>query len=88
MSATIIAVQFTMIHWNTTAHILILSRAPDNLTLHNLTNCQKQLVCPSQSRMLVSVLHYTFTETQYINATTDVQYIMTLKNTTVPAETL
>ena len=48
----------------------------------------KQSVRHSQLKMLVSVLHYTCRETQYTNTTTDVQYIMTLKNTTVPGEIL
>ena len=81
MYATIIAVQFTMIHWNTTAHIIILS--VDNLTLYDLVNSQKQSAHQSQLKMLASVLHYTFMKTQYTNTTTDVQYITTLKSITV-----
>ena len=80
MYVTTIAVQFTMIHWNTTAHIIILSL--EKLTLYDLVNCQSQL------KMLASVLHHTCRETQYTNATTDVQHIMTLKNITVPEDTL
>ena len=86
MSATTIAVQFTMIHWNTTAHIIILSL--DNLTLYNLVNCQKQSIRLSLLRTLASVLHYTFREVQHTNISTDVQYIMTLKSITVREETL
>ena len=48
----------------------------------------KQSAHQSQLKMLASVLHYTFRETQYTNTTTDVQFIMTLKNITVPGETL
>ena len=36
----------------------------DNLTLYKLTNCQKQIACQSQLKMLASVLHYTFREAQ------------------------
>ena len=46
----------------------------------------KQSVCHSQPKTPASVLHYTRRETQYKNTTTDVQYIMTLKNITVPGE--
>ena len=48
----------------------------------------KQSVHRSQPKMLVSVLPYTFRETQYTNTTTDVQFITTLKNITVRKETL
>ena len=48
----------------------------------------KQSPLHSQPKMLASVLHYTFRETQYTNTTTDVQFIMILKNIIVPGETL
>ena len=48
----------------------------------------KQSVRHSKLKMLAFVLHYTFTETLYTNATTDVQYITTLKIITVPGEIL
>ena len=82
----IIAVQFTMTHWSTTAHMIILSL--DKLTLYKLTNCQKQIVRQSQLIMLASVLHYTFKEAHHTSANTDVQYITTLKNITVHEEML
>ena len=44
---------------------------------------RKQSACHSQPKTLVSVLRYTFREAQYTNTTTDVQFIMTLKNITV-----
>ena len=86
MFVTIIAVQFTMIHWNTTAHIIILSL--DNVILYDFVNCQKQSAHLCQLKMLASVLCYTFREVQHTTFTTDVQYIMTLKNITVPGEIL
>ena len=60
----------------------------DNLTLYKLTNCQKQIACQSQLKMLASVLRYTFRETQHTYIITDVQYITTLQNTTVREEML
>ena len=78
MSGTTIAVQFTMIHWNTTAHIIILSL--DNLTLYDFVNSQKQSAHQSQFRTLASVLCYTFREVQHTNINTDVPFTMTLKN--------
>ena len=86
MFATIIAVLFTMTHWSTTAHMIILSL--DKLTLFKLTNCQKQIACQNQLKMLVSVLHYTFREAHHTSASTDVLYITTLKNITVHEEML
>ena len=86
MFVTIIAVQFTMIHWNTTVHIIILS--PDNLTLYSLMNSQKQSAHHSQLKMLASVLCYTFRKVQHTNISTDVPFTMTLKNITVREETL
>ena len=86
MSATTIAVQFTMTHWNMTVHIIILSL--DNLTLYSLVNSQKQSAHQSQLKMLVSVLHYTLREAQHTTISTDVPFIMTLKNITVREETL
>ena len=84
MFVTIIAVQFTMIHWNTTVHTIILSL--DNLTLYSLMNSQS--AHQNQLKMLASVLRYTCREAQHTNISTDVQYIMTLKNITVREETL
>ena len=78
MFITIIAVHSIMIHWNTTAHIIILS--PDNLTLYSLVNCQKQSIWLSLLETLASVLCCTFREKWYKNTTRDVQYTMTLKN--------
>ena len=86
MSATAIVVQFTMIHWNTTAHIIILSL--DNLTLYDFMNCRKQSAHQSQLKMLASVLRYTFKEVQHTNISTDVLFTMTLKSITVREETL
>ena len=86
MFTAIIAVQFTMTHWSTTAHMIILSL--DKLTLYKLTNCQKQIACQSQLKILVSVLRYTFREAQRTSVNTDVQYTMTLKNITVHKEIL
>ena len=57
--------------------------------MYKVAKLMKQSVSHhSQLKMLASVLHYTFRETQYTNTTTDVQYIMTLKNITVREETL
>ena len=84
MYITIIAVQFTMIQWNMIVHILILSLG--KLILYNLVKCQA--AHHSQLKMLVFVLHYTLREAQFSNTTTDVQFIMTLKNITVREETL